>query len=386
MNTIKNIDSDILVIIHRIWIEGKRKRGGLDKVLDYFIQEKNLKILLIEHPLYNQGESRVSLMSDKGIRNIQKANIRSKKAWISWLKEVRFNLKVIRRLKNKKIFFATDPLCALPSILYKTKFSKQYFHCVDYSDKRFNNIVLDLIYRLLLKIILKKSDLIGVVSLKTRDRFLSLGCPKQKIYHIPNSPCFKKVDLNQKEENSILCMGGDVHPKYRYEDIVKIARILKKQIPDLKFYISGGKQQYSKYRKKIKSQIKKYGLEKNFVFTGFLAPEELDQYLTRAKIGISFYSQKVAFYMQYGDPLKIREYALYGIPIIADGSTALDPEIEKNNLGFIVLNNQEAAKKISKLFRDKILYQQISLRAVLWAQKNDKTKILNNLHKKLYAP
>jgi len=384
MNIINNTDFDIIAITHRIWIEGKRKKGGLDKVLDYLIKKKNLKILLIEHPLFNRGKTHISLLSHQGLENILELDTRHKKRWISWLKETKFNIKIVKGLKTKKIFFSADPLCAFPGIFFGPKFSRKYYHCVDYSDKRFKNSILNSIYYLLLKLIFIKFDLIGVVSLKTKEKLLARSCSNEKIYCIPNSPVFKNIDLNKKEDNSIICIGGGVIAKFRYENIIEIVKILKKRTPNIKFYVVGGIQNKAYFRK-IKIKIQKYGLEKNFIFTKFLTAKKLEPFLKKAKIGISFYSNNVKFYMQYADPLKIREYALYGIPVICDGKTAISKEIEKNKVGFVVKTNHDAARKIMNLLEDAKLYKRISDNAILWAKKNDKTKILDRLYKKIYS-
>ncbi len=384
MNIINNIEFDIIVIIHRIWVEGKKKRGGFDKVLDYLIKKKNLKILLIEHPFYNRGKTHISLLSCKGLKNILELNTRHKKKWISWLKETKFNIKIVKELKTKKIFFSADPLCAFPGIFFSSRFSSKYYHCIDYSDKRFKNSILNSMYYLQLKLVFIKFGLIGVVSWKTKEKFLEMGCPSKKLYFIPNSPVFKNIDLNKKEDNSVICTGGGVIAKFRYEDIVEIVKILKKRIPNIKFYVVGGKIQNKAYFRKIKIKIKRYGLEKNFIFTGFLTAKKLKLFLKKAKIGISFYSDKVKFYMQYADPLKVREYALYGIPVICDGKTAISKEVEKNKVGFVVKTNHDAAKKIMNLLEDAKLYKRMSDNAILWAKKNDKAKMLDRLYKKIY--
>jgi len=384
MNTINNIDFDILTIVHRIWIEGKKKQGGLDKILDYYAKQKKKRILLAEHPYYNQGELTLTLRAPQGEKIILKRGLTNVPAWINWVKEAKFNLRLARKITGPKILFSADPLSALPGLWPgNKKFAFRYFHCVDYADRRFRNPILNFIYHFLLKKILRDFDLIGAVSEKTKEKFSALGCPAEKIFLTPNSPPFAKIDLTGKEENSIVCMGGDVIGKYRYEDVVEIVKMVQKKIPQIKCYIIGGLQ-YQDYARKIQSEIKTYGLENNFIFTGYLQSEQIETILKKAKIGISFYAEEERYYMKYGDPLKIREYALYGIPALTDGKTALDLEVEKKQVGFIVKNNAEAEQKIILLLNNDQIYQKFSRNAVSWAEKNDKQKILDCLYQKIF--
>ena len=50
MKNMQKINCDMVAIVHRFFSEGKRKRGGFDKILDHF-SAQGKTILLIEHPL-----------------------------------------------------------------------------------------------------------------------------------------------------------------------------------------------------------------------------------------------------------------------------------------------------------------------------------------------
>ena len=138
MNIIKTTPCDILCIVHRIWVEGQKKQGGMDKILEYFRKVKKRKIILVEQPLYNKGETQVFLLSPQGETKLLQISLKHHKVFLSWLKEIIFNLKVSKALILKTNFFTTDPLCALPGILFPNKFHFRYYHCIDYANQRFN--------------------------------------------------------------------------------------------------------------------------------------------------------------------------------------------------------------------------------------------------------
>lgn len=388
MNITKNIEADIILVVHRIWFDGKRKTGGLDKVTAFLANEKNKKILLIEHPLYNFGPSRVSLYSKDGIKEIGQENTRGRLKFISWIREIIFNLEIMKKCPGAKIFAAGDPLSAFPATLGISghNFRKKYYHSVDYSNKRFRNFVFNWIYFLMLRRALKKFDIISVVSRKTREKFINFGCPKRKIFFNPNSPVFRHIEIPERNEPAVISTGGSVISKYRYGDVVEIAVRVKKEFTDVKFYIVGNLDEDKEYVDALKGKIKNKGLEDNFIFTGFLPAEgpELESYFKKSKVGLAFYSQEAGDYIYFGDSLKIREYALYGIPTITDGKIAPYKELAEGEIGFMIDTNQEAVEKILFLLKNKEAFQKTSDNCIKWAKENDKAKILERLYQKIY--
>lgn len=391
MKNMQKIKCDIVVIVHRIWTDGKRKRGGLDKVVDYFIGNGK-SVLIIEHPLEGLKEeksieNRYSLVTfwENGIpKELLRKNIRSKNKIGSWIREVFFNIRFLKkRVGKNSVLFSSDPLNNLAGIILMNFFSKRYFHCVDFSLDRFGNFILNLIYRIIFKLTFRTFDLIGVVSLLTKEEITKNGCDPAKLIYVPNSPVFEEVDISQKEPFSLIYSGGAVIEKYDYEKALDILDILRKTFPKIKLYITGGLNEDKKYADRIKSKIEKFSLGKNVEFTGFLNPEELGRYYSKSSIGLSFYAQSSRYYTKFGDSLKMREYALYGIPTISDGNSATDIEMEKAGAGFIIGNVEEASKRITELMNDKDLYIRLQKQCVDWARKNDKNKLLKILEEKL---
>lgn len=387
-NIYRNIDCDYLCVIHRLWTDGKRKRGGLDKVIDFLVK-KNKKVLLIEHPLEGLAEEPtlenyqtvITLVSGDGYREIYRKNIRKSSPSISWMYEVWFNSKVVRALKQKPVFISSDPLNCLTAI-FNTKYLKtKYFHSVDYSDHRFSNPFLNHIYRWILLKSFMVFDVIGVVSQKTQARFVDLGCPANKLFLIPNSPPFIKMGKLKKTPFAILFQCRGIIEKYNVEFAIEIMKGLKPKFPNIKLLLAGGTNQDKKYVDKIKSKIKRYNLENNVKFLGFMAPDEFEKYLKSSQLGFCFNSKSIEYYAKYGDSIKIREYALYGIPTISDDSNSTAFEMVDHGAGLIVATPEQAVTEIENIFKDKLLYRRLSDNAIVWAKKMDKNKILERLYK-----
>lgn len=397
MTTTNDINNfDIIVVTHRIFTEGKRKRGGLDKVIDFFA-EKNKKILLIEHPLKALKESRdqkwnsaiITAVSKNKTQELEKIKMKNYPALLYWIAEIIFNIayisKKINNQKLKPILFSSDPLNNLTGIILSGKFRKKYFHCVDYSKKRFNNFLLNYIYCAILKKSFKYFDYLSVNSLRTKKEFIKLGCPDDKIIYIPNSPAFAEIDISDKELNTIIYTGGAVIDKYNYEAVIEILSKIKKYYPKVKLYALGGITQDKKYLNKIKKMVSYYNLENNICFTGFLSFLKLSKLLEKSSIGFSFYSKKTSYYNYFGDSQKIRGYALYGIPTISDGESATDQEMAKETCGFIVKNIDEAVEKIKLLWSNKEIYAVYQQNCLRWARKMDKNKFLKVLFNRIIS-
>ena len=384
---------DVVFIVHRIFNGDKRKLGGADRIME-FLSFEGKDILLIEHPLTGLKEADtqkwnyalVSRIKNGGITQIEKVPLINLPVPFKWVVEVAFNVYYIRQnISGKPVLMASDPLNSLAGFFLFNKFSKKYFHCIDYSDKRFDNLFLNLFYNLILRISFRSSDYIGVVSQRIEDRIKSFyKVPQKKILYIPNSPVFRRIDLKGKEPNSIICTGGAIIKKYDYEKILEIMKLMRRKLSNVVLYALGTTVEDRDYFEKVKSLAKKYKVLDNIVFTEFLDKKETENYLKKAMIGLSFYSRDTSYYTYYGDSLKIREYALFGIPTVSDGNSATDLEMEENNAGFIVEDEVAAAEKIQRLFEDKALYSKMQGSCVLWAKKMDKAKILKDLEGKLF--
>jgi len=383
---------DIVAVVHRLWIDGHRKTGGLDIYLNY-CSSQGKRILLIEHPLtglkenISSGDNRthISIIEKGKTIPITQINLHHSSNTLSWICEIFLNFMYISTHVNKgATFFASDVLNAFSGVLLVHHFRRTYLHCVDYSENRFSHKILNYIYSVLFKIAFRFYDVIGVVSQKTKEKFILDGCPESKLIYVPNSQNFVKKNLSKKESYSLLSMGGTVSEKYRYMDIIEIIRELKRWYPNVKLYIAGGIEQDRVYVNKLKAKIRNFHLSKNVKFCGFLNREDLEKILNRSMIGLSFYSRSVEYYMKYADPLKIREYALYGIPTVSDGRTSIENELVGEGVGVTVKNKQQSVLVIRRLFDDNLLYKQYQRKCIEWSKRNDKKIIFTNLTNKIF--
>lgn len=380
---------DFLVIIHRIFYEQKTKKGGVDIIMD-FLLEQGRTIFLLEHSLEHNDNSFFKKVKRDGAETLKNFAIRPARPPWRWLVEIFYSVVcVLKNFNSITCCIAVDPLNFLSAIILKKlkRVKKIYFHCIDYSENRFSNKYLNKIYISLYRFSLRRADVSGVVSIRMLDKFISYGIRKGDLYFIPNSPLFRNIDLDTGEKNkySLVIMSGEVDDACDFERIFKVMARLKPYFPKMEFKVIGHIED-KEYYQRLKEFIKGSNLDSQVSFLGFFSNQaDLAKALGCSGIGITSYVySRRGHYGIYGDSLKIREYALYGLPIVADNMYSTAFEAEENRCGFVVNNEDEMYHAIKRLWSEPGLYDEYTKNAIEWAKKNDKRKILEDLIKRIY--
>ena len=116
---------------------------------------------------------------------------------LRWLFELMFNFFYLLGIKEKcALIIAVDPLnflSAYPIRLFKNV--KIHFHSIDYSESRFNNLLLDGLYNLLYAFAVKNADMVTYVSVPMGEKIRSIVGSNHRniVSHLPNSPEFSRV-------------------------------------------------------------------------------------------------------------------------------------------------------------------------------------------------
>lgn len=366
-----------LFLTHRTYDNGKIKSAGIDQIMEYLLERDNT-IYLIEHPI--ESDFAWSTLKKLGGQLLKKIKVHPSKAPWRFFGEILIGFVWSKKLTKKEkinIIFAADALNVL-SVLPLRIFNKKlrvYFFSADYSPKRFGNPLLDLVYRKLYNLALKKSDKTFVVSQRIHDK-LSQKYPG-KVVFLPNSPAFEsipKVQPEKKDRYSLVFCAGRLTERVNLNEIFESLKILKKEFPKTTLHLIG------KDNEQVQKLIKKYELEKNIKIYDFLTHTETLKVISKSYIGISWYSPEVS-HIYWGDSLKIREYAASGLPTVTDGITSTADEMLKREAGFIIKTPAEMAERIKILIKDKKIYEKTRKNALRWAKKMDKGNILEKIFK-----
>ncbi len=141
-----------------------------------------------------------------------------------------------------------------------------------------------IIERLTLKKALKKAAKVFVVSQNTENDLLTrFQYPKEKIHEVPCAPAdFYKEEISEKElttfkkkhklPDRFILAVGTLEPRKNFSTLIKSFVIIKRRNPDCKLVIVGKKGwKYSA----IEDALKKYQLENDVIFPGYLEDDEL---------------------------------------------------------------------------------------------------------------
>lgn len=177
---------------------------------------------------------------------------------------------------------------------------------------------------------IKKADHIIAISQNTKNDLISkIGISEEKITTI-----YQGIDHNiykpQKKDNlyefDYLLYVGSEQPRKNLESLLKAFYILKKEFKDLKL-IKIGEPGLSEDRRNVLKIIKKYNLEDDIIFTGYIPEIELPHYYSNAKCFVF-----PSLYEGFGFP--VIEAMACGCPVITSNVSSL-PEIAGNAAVFV---------------------------------------------------
>jgi glycosyltransferase involved in cell wall biosynthesis len=375
-----------LFVCHRdYFLKEKFRQGGADDLLIRLFR-KEIIALEISHGDFNK---KVLFC----IKKYDKENFLN--SIILLKKEISINFKLFKYLiiiyhsilffKLRKISFnnclGADPVSVFIILILRNFLSIKFifFHITDFSEKRFSNFFLNLIYKIIFKTSLKFSNIITSPSKKLIKLY-----KKRKIFFVPNSPFTLPKLLNYRKKNVILFLIPKIDSGINLELLFEALYILKKKLDDYKIIITGNFFN-NNLRKNFSTLIKNKGLTKNIIFTGFLNNEKvINKLLLKAKIGIICYKKtSLHTYYDYSDSLKIRKYSAYGLPIISDNFTPTAREAKKNKCCLIYNNESTLAEYLFKLLTDKILWKKMSNNSIEWSKKNSKSLFINKILKRV---
>lgn len=213
------------------------------------------------------------------------------------------------------------------------------------------------------------SDRARVVTGGLKDLLVQNGVIQSKIFVVGNG-----TDINHfrpvKRDKALKAVG--LKPDYYYigfigglvkwqgiDFILRAAPMILTEIRQTRFLIVGDGQEY----KNLRSLSKKIGIEKECIFIGSVPYEIAPVYINSFDIAVAPFirerNEKIGL-----SPLKIRDYAACGIPIVASKVKGLEM-VEENNVGILVdpEDEESLANVIIFLLKNPKMRKEMSERA-----------------------
>jgi glycosyltransferase involved in cell wall biosynthesis len=211
----------------------------------------------------------------------------------------------------------------------------------------------------------KKAETIICISNYTKKRVLEYKKLKN-IKVIPNGvgKMFGKINGGKKE--SIIMGLGGLKNRKGFHITLKALSLVKKQIPDIKYFIVGNQNdlEYFSFLKKIVLDLK---LEEDVISLGNANDDEVKKLYEKSKIFVlNPISDKYNF---EGFGLVYLEANSYGLPVVGSYGNGGEDAIKNGYNGYLAKVNdvEDTAEKILQILEDEKLYRKMSKNAIEWS-------------------
>lgn len=182
---------------------------------------------------------------------------------------------------------------------------------------------------------------------------------------------FKNLNIKTKHFN--VWFVGTFGSTYDLSTVIKVAKMIEKTHPDVKFIFTGDGEKMVLWKKQAK-------LLKNIIFTGWVGKHELLYISSKSSLGLMAYSKGAP----QGLPNKVFEYMSSGLPILSSLQTETKILIdnEKIGLNYMPNNPDDLLLKLLKLVENKELLEQMRKNSIkTYSQKFNSSIIYKNLIK-----
>ena len=301
-----------------------------------------------------------------------------------YIKDVLYTFLWCLKLKKRiYVYFAAGNLNPLVGIILREIgiVKKVIYQSIDYYPTRFENKFFNWFYYQLDKFCVRFSDEtwnLNSAMVDARERKMKMNRRiYNKQYTVPGVVWFYKTrrlpfaNINTKKivyrGSLIEFMGVDL--------VIRAMPYILKKIPQAKLEIIGG----GKEKNNFKYLAHNLGISKNVIFhkwktKGWIKDrKKLEKVLSDGALGVATFNTDILDEkVRNSDPGKIKDYMLFGMPIITTNAISYSEEIIKNKCGFVVnYNVKELASAVINLLKSKSLLRQYRQNAIKFIEKFD---------------
>lgn len=182
------------------------------------------------------------------------------------------------------------------------------------------------------------------------------------------------------EKYSIFCSQA-YNPIKGIHMMIKALPRIKEEYPEVKLYIGGKdytkiqKWKRNSYERYILKLIKKYKLDNNVIFTGYLNAEEMKKRYLKSNVFISPSSIE-------NSPNSVGEAMILGVPVVSSGVGGVHNLLNHGEEGYIYPFNEDymLSYYVCEIFRNPSIAKRMSKNAQIHANiTHDSTKNINDL-------
>ena len=230
----------------------------------------------------------------------------------------------------------------------------------------------------------EKANKIVVVTENAKEELLSrVKIDQEKIVVYPNTVRDdfyknKKIDKvleKQYSKNFVITYVGNTSERRGLLTVIESLKTLRKTIPNIKLLIIGK----SSFDDVLKNEIKKHDVEELVDFIGWVKENEIPNYLSISKLGLSPLHRNIHHDTTYAN--KIFQYISFGCPVVSSDVIAQSELVKKHNIGVVFedRNVMDLTKKIIQLYNEKDLFEKFRANCIESIKKLNNSVISNQL-------
>lgn len=368
------------VIVTHAVLSNKQDIPGPAHTIVSYLNKKDAEVLFIRHSLFGNG---VTLITKKNKVNLKIDTELRRNEVLQRLIEGFRTIKIFFSVfKNEKpVYIGVDPLNSIWGVILKKmgRIKMLITFTVDYSDKRYKNMIMNSLYHFIDRMTVKNSDYLWSVSKRILDLRMQQGVKKDKLFYIPNSPPFSQIKplVRENPNQHKLVTISTISKAVDFAIVLDAITELKKEMKVRLTIIGAGPG-----LENLREEVKKRELSKEIVFLGPKTHEEVFEILSRHGIGIALYTDEASWSF-YSDSMKARDYLALGLPVVISGDIGTAHEINEKKAGVVIKRKkEELVIALRKLIEDRSYFNILRENALKLAEKNDVEKILNSVFEK----
>lgn len=379
-----NSYTNITILTHTQYRDNIPIFGPTDDIYDFSKDNFIGDVFYLRHSLY-RGNGSVFMR----VRNGKSEVIFSYNFHRNWNNIARYivdflySIRLYFFCKGVSLIIATDPLNFLYAYSLKKirkHIKKVVFFTVDYGYKHFNSSILNWIYCRLDGFAVEHADVLWNASTRISKLRSMQGIEDERNIYIPNTPLVEAVKVKPLKdvERYTLVIVFSNYMNVDFRIIFEGLKYLVNEVPLVKIKLIGR----GNFQEPVSEIIEDRKLFKYIEFLDIHTHKETLEQLSRCAIGLEFNHQKYNW-NDFREPLKLREYIYFGLPIISTPYHALVQEIIEEKIGFIVNNSREFFETAKIFLSDYNFFCETRERVLKLAGKYSKEKILRDAFTKL---
>jgi glycosyltransferase involved in cell wall biosynthesis len=360
--------------------------GGPPQELRDFLVPKVGAVIYIEHPFPYADDLRSSVtVYENGQETAvhYTAPLKGPEAFF-YLADIFITWYLLWKVRRKiDLCVALDNLNSLSVLPFRWfgQIKHVVFYTIDYTPKRFQQPVLNLLYMFADRLACKTVDTIWVLSERMKEARRKAGVKSvanEKSVVVPMGAKLNRIERMpyEKINRQQLVFVGHLLEKQGLQLVFEALPEIVKRAPKARIVIVG----QGEYELKLRALAKKLKIEQYLDWQGFVERhEDVEKLLCQSAIGLAPYIPSEESYTYFTDPGKPKLYLGCGLPVVITDFPASAQLIAEAKAGIIIDTTvKHIEEAVIKLLTDDKIYKEYRSNAIELSRNYDTDTLLAN--------